>query len=32
MAGIAIWTLFTLFAVSVMYMFLAADHAKRRSG
>ena len=32
MAGIAIGTLFTLFVVPAMYMFLAADHAKKRAG
>jgi multidrug efflux pump len=32
MAGIAIGTLFTLFVVPAMYMFLATDHARKRAG
>jgi multidrug efflux pump len=31
MTGIAIGTLFTLFVVPAMYMFLAAEHAKKES-
>ncbi len=30
MSGIAIGTLFTLFVVPAMYMFLAAEHAKQQ--
>jgi len=31
MTGIAIGTLFTLFVVPAMYMFLAAEHRKKES-
>ena len=30
MSGLSIGTLFTLFVVPAMYMFLAADHSKKR--
>ena len=32
MTGISIGTLFTLFVVPAMYLFVAADHGKKRSG
>ena len=32
MTGISIGTLFTLFVVPAMYLFLAAEHAKDESG
>lgn len=32
MAGISIGTLFTLFVVPAMYLFLAADHTRSQAG